>query len=93
MEITTGSRFMADGIENLYKRLKLIYEISERISGAGNPYYVIYVRRPEEIVKLGKWIYSNKSLKFKLVRKYIKFLKFVGILSLNKKVEDIVGAS
>ena len=92
MEITTGSKLMVEGIEDLYKRLNLVYEISERTSGAGNTYYVIYVRRPEEIIKLGKWIYSNKSLKFKLIQKYIKFLKFIGILSLNKKVEDIVDA-
>lgn len=46
----------------------------------------------KEILLENKELISNKSLKFKLIQKHIKFLKFIGIINLNKKVEDIVGA-
>lgn len=89
MEITTGSKNMINGLENLYKRLELSYALDTRISKEGNEYYVIYVRTFDDMIKFGNWIYSN-SFTFRLSQKYIKFLKFLKLVELNKEVEDIV---
>lgn len=93
MEITTGSKEMSIGLQDLYNRLGLHYTIDERVSSAGNPYYVIYVRTERDIINFGNWIYSG-TFTFKLQAKYIKFLKFLRILEIDqifdKQVDDIV---
>ena len=91
MEITTGSENMIQGLKQLYDELELHYTIDSRISGTGNKYYVIYVRTIKDTIKLGNWIYSN-SFKFRLMQKYIKYLKFLGIIKMEREVDDIVDA-
>ena len=90
MEITTGSKNMIDGLKDLYNRLELHYTVDERISSAGNKYYVIYVRTYTDICKFGNFIYKDSS-NFKLLTKYTKYLKFLNVIELDKKVDDIVG--
>ena len=43
------------------------------------------------MIKLGNWIYSN-PFKFRLMQKYIKYLKFLGIIKMEREVDDIVDA-
>lgn len=92
MEITTGSKDMVQGIENLYNELGLNYTLDERTSSVGNIYYVIYVRSFSDMEALGRWIYSN-PFEFKLSSKYIKFVKFLKLVKLNMEVDDIVGTN
>lgn len=75
----------------MYDELELHYTIDSRISGTGNKYYVIYVRTIKDTIKLGNWIYSN-PFKFRLMQKYIKYLKFLGIIKMEREVDDIVDA-
>ena len=93
MEITTGSKYMIEGLKTLYDTLGFHYTVDERESSAGNTYYVIYVRTYEDIKLFGDWIYSSK-FPFKLTTKYLKYLKYLRVLELdreiNLQVDDIV---
>lgn len=90
MEITTGSEYMIQGLRDLYDRLGLCYVVDERVSNVGNKYYVIYVRTYADICRFGNFIYKNPS-DFKLIDKYKKYLKFLEVIKLDEKVDDIVG--
>lgn len=91
IEITTGSKNMVKGIASLYQELGIHYTLDERISKAGNPYYVIYARTYEDIKLLGDWIYSYK-FPFRLATKYAKYIKYLKLLEINAQIDNIVDA-
>lgn len=82
LQITSGSKFLIDGIKSNYDIID--WKINEKLSTAGNKYWDIYVSTKDDIVTIGNYIYDGEYLDYCLKRKFVQFVKFKKLLELDK---------
>lgn len=92
-QITTGSKFMAEGLkECIKKELNIDLTIHCKKSTADNDYYDIICNDTESLLKLCQYMYNNSN-KLYLNRKFKSYIKLKNLIKLDKQINDIVDAS
>lgn len=89
LQFTSGSKLLAEKLQSVLKEIGFDFNIQNKISVTGNPYYDIKLCIMKEVVRFCKYMYNN-SLEYKLKRKYILFLKLCKLIEFTKQLNEIV---
>lgn len=90
-QICSGSKIMAKSLYNFLVEQGLTPTMENCISGVGNPYYHVCIRKQSDVEKLFNVLYADCPI-LCLHSKYKRFLKLTKLIDIHKQVDDIVDA-